>query len=379
MKIGLLIPQSNTYPRLPFDFEAGLHMGLAQSGLPPETFSLLSEDVELGAERKLLESKVRKLSIQKEVDLICSFAGNLAIELSDLAANTETLILNVNLEASQRRPDMDAHPLFLEHRMGLWKSMWALGRHAATVGKTSIVITGFFEAGYDLVSGFNVGFEQHGGKMLHLGVTKDMPTRENVPPLVEMINSMKPDLVFFAYSGKNGARFFNMYRELCKHNCPVFTTPYAAEDDILESQEELTLDTWNALSWSLHLETEANRNFTKAFYDANGRHTNTFSLLGYETGICLGETTRQFGPLKGIKLSEAIRQVSFNSPRGSIGFDSNGSTSTNPHYLRQVQKGPNGLYNKVMQELHIPDDLELNMRAATGNMLAGWFNPYLCA
>ena len=97
MKIGLLIPQSNTYPRLSADFEAGLQMGLGTSGLPRETFTMLSEDVELGAERKLLEAKTRKLALQKEVNIIYSFAGNHGIELNDLAANTETLIWNVNI------------------------------------------------------------------------------------------------------------------------------------------------------------------------------------------------------------------------------------------------------------------------------------------
>lgn len=378
MKIGLLIPQSNTYPRLSADFEAGLQMGLGKSGLPRETFTMLSEDVELGAERKLLEAKTRKLALQKEVNIIYSFAGNHGIELNDLAANTETLIWNVNMEASQRRPDLVPNPFFIEHRMGAWKSMWALGKHAATLGKTSVVVSGFYEAGYELVSAFNVGFEQAGGKMLYLGITKDTPTSENVPPLIEQIHTLKPDVVFFAFSGKNSARFFTMYRELCKHECPIFTSPYAAEDDLLASQGELTLHTWNALSWSLHLDNETNQTFTKSYLDTTGRKANTFAVLGYEAGCWLGETTKQHGELKGEDLAKALQAISITGPRGTIHFGANSATDSQ-HFLRQVQKGPDGLYNKVIAELKEPKDIETTMRAATGNVLAGWFNPYLCA
>lgn len=381
MKIGLLIPTSYTYPKMQVDFINGLELGLGEAGISSGDYQLLQEDIDLGTDRKIVEKKARKLCLQEEVNVLCSFAGSVVShDMESLSADLEVPVLNVDTGAKSIFENISS-PYFTEHSMQLWQSCWAMGTHAATLGKTLVVVSNFYEAGYMLTSGFCVAFEKNGGKVLKVGITKDKPTEENVPPLVQEINELKPDLLLFAFSGKNGARFLKMYRELATHNCLIFSTALTCEDDILPSQENLSLDIVSAMSWSLHLDTPENKKFVEVVIEKTGRAANSFVLLGYEAGNILGQAwTRSNKTTNAAKLTEAIKQSSVSGPRGLISFKQNSKSTTLPHhYLRQVHKGPDGNYNKVLQEVFADDDALEQMKEAMQGIAAGWINAYPCA
>lgn len=108
-----------------------------------------------------------------------------------------------------------------------------------------------------------------------------------------------------------------------------------------------------------NLPTAANKVFVNAYKAKyNGDLPGVFAERGWVTARVIVEALKK---TKGntadrAALLSAIRTVKFPAPRGTFTFDPVTQNVINPMYVRQVVRGPNGLYNKFIAQLGMFQD-----------------------
>lgn len=381
LKIGVLLPQSRSYPTMGRNLLAGMRLALQATNnhLAARPVELVIEDFGFSSLRVV--DGAYKLINTAEVDILTGLIhAQSTTNLHALCEQSQTFLLVNNIAATIVSRKAQS-PYVFHNGLNYWQANWAMGRHTAQhVGKRAVVVSSFYDAGYDSLFAFRLGYESAGGTILETALV-DMPgLTYNAAPHLATIQHHAPDVVYALLSEQMATRFLRDYAQSpLAGQMPLAAGGFTVEDHLLAAQGTTARGIPNGMPWSHSLATAANRTFTAAYQAQTGRTADVFALLGYDSIRMLAQAIESVGgDVRQVhRLSQRLSDMQLDSPRGTLRMNADTGTIESPLYLREVQQHGSTLQNQVLGELEPISELDEAVVAHRDAIVSGWLNPYL--
>lgn len=380
MKLGWLFPYSGIFTNLKTDLKRGLDLALQKEGVETQ-FEVFPEFIQSGG-FKDTEDALKKLLLYEQVDLVMGVTSTkVALGLIPLLDTRKTPVILMNLGA-----DIPIHLLSSDYlfynSLHLWKSEWVMGKWAQKQfgGEPSINMSAY-EGGYGLHEYFKTGTAVSGASTVKINLVKNMQGPADTSPLIAYIQEQQPGYVHALLSGAEGDQFLRLFQTQAFDRVPALTvSPFMVEDGLI-NEIPPGIDIYNASTWSLSLDTDANKEFVALYRDHFGDDPNAFSMLAYESGLQLGAALRLLsGRISPKELTAALRQAaSQTGPRGTIHLSGRDLRTDMPVYIRKpVQHKDTGRPENIILETDSGIEWDDPSLVTEQSFLTGWQNPYLC-
>jgi branched-chain amino acid transport system substrate-binding protein len=350
IKVGLLLPFSGVYAALGNDIEAGFTTALEQfGGETPATFEIVREDTEVKPPVAL--AKAKKLILQDKVDVISGIVSSGVLgAVRDMVhgAGVPLIVANAgNDEATGEACSpyitrMSFSNGQVNRPMGQW--MYDQGiRKVYTLAPD-------YAAGRQMIDGFVQTFTAAGGEIVGQDFTPFQKTQDFGPYLAQA-KSSGAEAVFVFYAGGEAISFVKQYDSFgLKAELPLYGSGFLTSSLYVNAEGPAAEGVITALHYVPTLDNPANVQFVEAFKAKTGRVPSEFAVHGYDAGRALIEAVKA-GATDRESLANALRQVSFDGPRGALSIDPATNNIVQPIYVYETVAGDDGLTQKVLAAL----------------------------
>ncbi len=381
LHIGVLLPESTLYPGMGKSWIAGAQLILDQGDsfaghcriiLVPEDTGFTTGTA-IGAIKKLIKDRIKIITGMISP---CMASG-----LQNLFDKNQVFLIMGSLGANVSPPVLNS-PFIFRHTLNTWQGAWAMGEWAAReLGSRGMIISSFYESGFDTLQAFRSGFEFGNGDILESFVT-DAPIggAGQLKHALDKIRKKKPDLVFAAFSGKPAAQFLKAYADYgLAEMIPLIGTGMMTDSVLLKSGTYPPVNILTPSAWSIEFPAYKNSPFISDFKKCMDYYPDVFALLGYET---MGLVTRALNTCNGDlrskeSFAKALDRVEFSSPRGRIFMDPITHTTTGPVYLIKTTFDINGLTDKIIGRLPVLKESDKLADVLKSEKRSGWINLYM--
>ena len=235
-----------------------------------------------------------------------------------------------------------------------WQPNWPLGIWAYENVATKVFVSApDYGAGHNMVDAFSNSFQSAGGKIINKQFTP-FPSMGDPAPYITEIQQSRPQMVYCFYSGSSAVSFINAYHDFgLSNDIPIVCSGFTVEEDVLPAQGSAALGIKSGLHWALSLDNPANINFVKKYKNLYDHNANVFAVQGYDTAKIIAEMINEVqGDSDNTNgMINYLKQVNFESPRGSFGLDANSQNPTQNIYVREVKEINGNLQNVVIENL----------------------------
>lgn len=383
IKVGILLPRSSLYPMLGADLVNGIKAGLKQTG--NVSIRLIYENIGFGGLEDEVYSKAEKLLLQEEVSMVIGYLDHTAAaKLDKLFEGHNKLLLvldpgaHVPLEwaPSPHRFTISLQAALCSRLTGYLAAREGIARAAFA--------TSFYEAGYLHCFSYQRGFEAGGGATQYHFVIPFRLEQFTIDPLKQAIEQIQPQAVLAQYSAEAGGLFLDGFaREGLHRQTKVYASPFMLEEQWLSSVPFPFEGICGTVSWTRRLSSAMNNIFLERMENEFGKEGNIFSMLGWEAAHFATQAVEILAEHKGnvLKAGDRFRNISFQSPRGSLNVDPATHYMFSPVYKVSIEKDENtgkcclGAAEEVFYPEH---GLEEFVSDGPQGIFSKWTNTYLC-
>ncbi len=338
IKIGMIIPLTGVFASNGRDMQNGFALALAQAGnkVAGREIQVITED-DQGVPAQSL-TKARKLVELDKVDLLAGpLTANSGYALVDYIKEQKIPALYPVVSADDLT-QRTGTPWIIRTGWSSSQPNHPFGEYAAKVLKYKRIATIAYDFafGWETVEGFHDTFEQNGGRVvIHLwppiGAPDYSPYLGRIPRDV--------DAVYATFSGGDALRFLQQYRGFgLEGRIPLIGNGTLTDEHILFEERDLAKGIITPLHYSAALQTQANRDFVRAYVKAYRRVPSYYSEATYTGALFVIKgleavrgriTDRQafVSAVRGVVLPDA--------PRGPVQLDKWGNPIENV-YIRRV-------------------------------------------
>lgn len=167
-------------------------------------------------------------------------------------------------------------------------------------------------------------------------------------PFVQELDT-SADAVWIHAAGPDAIRFAQAYRDF-GIDLPLIGHGSAFDEEILEQQGDAAEGVISTLHYSREVDTPENEAFVELFEGTYDRVVSRYAEAGWSSGLVLEQALEGLDEVDYESLTEAIAQVSVDTPRGPLAFDEYGQTVYNI-YVRQVEEIDGEYRNTVIDTL----------------------------
>ncbi|HEX2913785.1 MAG TPA: ABC transporter substrate-binding protein [Chloroflexia bacterium] len=378
LKLGVLTTRSIIYPEMSNSLLAGMQLYFDLFEPAPGGRNLQLVAQENGGSYTRSRSNVSKLLVETGGALLAGITNpaNLSTRYSDVVAQQKALFLAGSSGENVSR-DGDTSANLVHSSLMSWQSAWTIGNWAAAkFGKKALVMSSFYESGYDALYAFQLGFESAGGQVVKTVITgsPSNPAVSTEAALLDAVKETRPDVVYAAYSGSEALEFVKAYSQSgLGKDLPLLGSPFLTDETWLAQQGDNALNIYSVHPWSAALDSAQNKAFISAYRDRYGKLPDTFAVLGFEKARLIagglnaasGDPARTSLFRDGLLEAGSANSFKADSLLGSL-------------YLRQVQKTPDGEYaNVVLASPGKAPGQEVLPAAWLSSPKTGWSHPYL--
>lgn len=368
-KIGVLIPQSNTYPLMAKSFLNGLKLAIGDVSC-----EYIVESVGFGSDEKQILNSYQKLAFQNDVDLTTGLIGHHGYEeLVNFASQNGEILLAADMGA--KKPIVSPSGVF-QNSLGLYDSLGALVRYFESNSIKNIATsTCYYEAGYDFIESLSTALT-HTEDSSFAGhyITPLNPREDESQIMTETFTEIQPDAIVAFHNAiyaKEHATFLN--ENGVHKNFPIYALPFSYSNDLVKEYTNVFEKIKLVSNWFPELENQENQKFITAYQDNHNKTPDCFALLGYENGLVIRETLKN--DPKNIK--ETIENINVDGPRGTIQFNNELNRTTYKNYVWEIiNNQTSDPTKKIVDQIDEPLNLSLADLQKSGQ--TGWFNSYLC-
>jgi branched-chain amino acid transport system substrate-binding protein len=168
-------------------------------------------------------------------------------------------------------------------------------------------------------------------------------------PFLQRAADLKPEAIFVFVPAGQGGIFVRQFveRGLDKAGIKIIGPGDIMDDDLLNGMGDAVIGTVTAHMYSADHDSALNKAFVAAFKKANGGlRPNFMAVGGYDGMHLIYETLKKTGGrTDGDSLIEAMKGMSWESPRGPISIDPQTRDIVQNIYIRKVEKKNGELYN----------------------------------
>jgi branched-chain amino acid transport system substrate-binding protein len=213
--------------------------------------------------------------------------------------------------------------------------------------KKALTIVTDYAPGVDAETFFKARFTAAGGTIVDsLRVPLMAP---DFAPFLQRAQDTAPDTIFvFIPAGKAGAFFRQLVeRGLDKSSIKLIGVPDVTDDDELNGMGDSIIGTVTSGNYSAAHPSPMNKAYVEAFKKANsGLRPNFISVGGYDGVQLIYEALKKTkGSTDGDALVNAMKGMSWESPRGPVSIDPETRDIIQNIYIRRVEKVNGELYN----------------------------------
>ncbi|MCU9848999.1 ABC transporter substrate-binding protein [Defluviimonas sp. WL0024] len=350
IKVGLLLPFSGVYASLGNDIEAGFNLAIEQFGGETDaTFEIVREDTEVKPPVAL--GKAKKLILQDNVDVMAGIVSSGVLgAVRDMVHGAGVPLIVANA-GNDEATGADCSPYItrmsfsngqVNRPMGTW--MYDQGiRKVFTLAPD-------YAAGRQMIDAFAATFTAAGGEIVGQEFTPFQKTQDFGPYLTQA-KSSGAEAVFVFYAGGEAISFVKQYDSFgLKSDLPLYGSGFLTSPLYVEAEGPAAEGVITALHYVPTIDTPANKSFAEAFAAATGRVPSEYAVQGYDAARALIEATKA-GATDRETLANALRQVSFEGPRGQMSIDPATNNVVQPIYVYETVAGEKGLTQKVLAQL----------------------------
>jgi len=354
IKVGIIGPFSGPFALQGKNFQAGVEAYMALNGK-----SVKGHDIEViyrdlpAANPQQSRALAQELIVKDKVQYLGGVyftPDAMAITPLLTQANTPLVIFNAATSSI-----MTQSPLVVRTSFTTAQTTTPLGKIAIERGiKKVITAVSDYGPGVDAEVAFKKAFEAAGGQVVE---SVRMPLNTNdFSPIMQRIRDSKADAVFaFLPSGPTTLGFVKAYNETGLRQAGVkFLAPGdLTQESDLPALGDGALGLLTTFHYAVSHDSPENKRFVEAASKAIGGIDNlSFPAVGAYDGmhVIYKMIEATDGKQDAQNAVDAVKGLSWTSPRGPVSIDAETRHITENIYLREVAKDANGhLYNKEIQ------------------------------
>lgn len=348
--VGVLLPYSGVYAALGNEIDAGFSLGL-------ETFAadlgleiiLHREDTEATPAVGL--ANTRKLIMQDDVDVLVGIVSSGVLgAVRDLVDGAGVPLVVANA-GNDEATGSACSPYITRVSFSNGQVNRPMGRWMAEQGiETVYTLAPDYAAGRQMIDGFTAAFTEAGGRILGGDFTPFQQTQD-FGPYIAQAQASGADALFVFYAGGEAIAFVNQYASFdVAEELPLYGSGFLTSQLYVDAQGASAEGVVTALHYVPTIDNAENAAFVAAFRAANGRTPSEYAVQGYDAARALTEALAS-GARDRETLAAALRQVSFEGPRGALSIDPATNNVIQPIYVYETVTGDGGMTQNVLAEL----------------------------
>lgn len=350
LKVGLLLPFSGVYASLGNEIETGFNLGLAAFGGETETtFEIVREDTEVKPPVAL--GKAKKLILQEKVDVMVGVVSSGVLgAVRDMVHGAGVPLIVANA-GNDEATGAACSPYITRMSFSNGQINRPMGTWMAEQGIEKVfTLAPDYAAGRQMIDGFSQSFTAAGGEIVGQEFTPFQKTQDFGPYLAQA-KASGADAVYVFYAGGEAISFVKQYDSFgLKADLPLYGSGFLTSPLYVNAQGEAAGGVITALHYAPTIDSPANAAFVAAFTAETGRAPSEFAVQGYDAARALVEAAKA-GATDRASLANALRQVSFEGPRGKLAIDPATNNIIQPVYVYETVAGEGALTQKVLAQL----------------------------
>jgi branched-chain amino acid transport system substrate-binding protein len=346
VRIGMLAPLTGPFASTGKQLTAGarLYMQLNGDVVAGRKIELIVKDD--GANPEMTKRLAQELVVNDKVAILTGF-GITPGALAAAPIATEARVPQVVMMAATSFVT-ERSPFIVRSCFSVPQTVVPLADWAAANGIRQVMtVVADFAPGIDIETVFKTRFEAIGGKVT--GSLRVPLANPDFAPYLQRVAEAKPDALFGWVPAGMGTVFMRQFveRGLDKSGIRFIAEGSLTEDDVVNQIGDAALGTITSQHYSAAHDSAENRAFVADFKQANGgQRPNLVAVHAYDGMHVIYEALKKTGgETDGVKLVEAMKGVSFVSPRGPVTVDPDTRELIQNVYIRKVERVDGELYN----------------------------------
>src|SRR3712207_2955012 len=344
LKIGLILPMTGPFASTGRQIEAAARLYMQQKGdtVAGKKLQLIVKDDTGVAD--VTKRLAQELIVQEKVSVLAGF-GLTPLALATAPLATQGKVPEVVMAAATSIIT-EQSPYIVRTSFTAAQATVPLAEWASKEGlKRVVTLVSDYGPGIDVEKAFSETFTKAGGQVENLRVPLANP---DFSPFLQKVADAKPDaLLVFVPSGV-GAQFMKQFveRGLDKSGIRFLAEGSVTDDDLLNNMGDVALGAITSHHYSAAHDSPENKAFVEAFKKANnGMRPNFMAVGGYDGMHLIYEGLKKTNGQGGQALVDAMKGMSWTSPRGPVSIDPQTRDIVQNIYVRKVERKDGELYN----------------------------------
>jgi branched-chain amino acid transport system substrate-binding protein len=344
VKIGLILPMTGPFASTGRQIEAAAKLYMQQNGdtVAGRKIELIVKDDTGVAD--VTKRLAQELIVNDKAGVIAGF-GLTPLALASAPLATQAKVPAVVMAAATATIT-EASPYIVRTSFTLPQATEPMANWAAQNGIRKVVtLVSDYGPGIDAEKAFTGAFTKAGGQVENLRVPLANP---DFSPFLQKVADAKPDALFVFVPSGVGAQFMKQFveRGLDKSGVRLIGPGDVTDDDILNGMGDVALGAITAQHYSAAHDSPENKAFVEAFKKANkGMRPNFMAVGGYDGMHLIYEGLKKTNGAGGEALVNAMKGLSWTSPRGPVSIDPQTRDIVQNIYVRKVERVNGELYN----------------------------------
>ncbi|MDX0674337.1 ABC transporter substrate-binding protein [Sinorhizobium medicae] len=354
IKVGVVGPFSGPFALQGKNFKAGIDAYMALSGVKvgEDDIEIIYRDVPQ-ADPAQSKALAQELVVKEGVQYLAGFyftPDAMAVTPLLEQANVPLVIMNAATSAIVTKS-----PLVVRTSFTLWQTSTPIAKVAREAGVSKIIsVVSDYGPGIDAENAFKTGFEAVGGQVVE-AIRMPLSTNDFSPIMQRIKDSGAEGVFAFLPSGPTTLGFVKAFNEngLKDGGVKFFAPGDLTQESDLPALGDAALGLQTTFHYSVSHDSPENKAFVEAAVKAIGNPTElSFPSVGAYDGmhVIYKMIEATGGEQNAQKAVDAVKGLSWTSPRGPVSIDPESRHITQNIYLREVSKADDGTYyNKEIQ------------------------------
>jgi len=344
IKIGLILPMTGPFASTGRQIEAAAKLYMQQKGdtVAGKKVQLIVKDDTGTAD--VTKRIAQELIVNDKITVMAGF-GLTPLALATAPLATQAKVPAVVMAAATATIT-EASPYITRTSFTLPQATVPMADWAAQNGlKKVATLVSDYGPGIDAEKAFTGAFTAKGGQVENLRVPLANP---DFSPFLQKVADAKPDALFVFVPSGVGAQFMKQFveRGLDKSGIRLIGPGDVTDDDLLNNMGDVALGAITTQHYSAAHDSPENKAFVEAFKKANnGMRPNFMAVGGYDGMHLIYEGLKKTNGTGGQPLIDAMKGLSWTSPRGPVSIDPQTRDIIQNIYVRKVERKDGELYN----------------------------------
>jgi branched-chain amino acid transport system substrate-binding protein len=346
VKIGLILPMTGPFASTGRQVEAGVRAYMALHGdevAGKKIELVLRDDAGTADQTRRI---AQELVVNEGAKMLVGFGLTpLAMSVAPVLnqAKVPAIITSATTSAIMKQSDY-----FVRASMAGPQSAVPVATWAAQNGlKRVVTLVTDYGPGHDIEKGFTDQFKKEGGEIVEaVRVPLQNP---DFAPFLQRVRDAKPDAIFVFVPSGVGSLFMKQFadRNLAEAGIKLIATGDVTDDDLLDAIGQPAVGVITGHFYSANHDSPENKAYVAEVRKANNNmRPNFMSVGGYDAMHLAYEALKATGgDTDGTKLVEAMKGMSWTSPRGPMSIDPATRDVVQDIYIREVKEVDGELYN----------------------------------